>query len=78
MPPVTELLLLAFVLSFLYAGLGLLSLGLERGPALLLRRPRRVRPQTSQRVRRRVLRPRRRPGAVAAPRVRSGGRAATA
>jgi hypothetical protein len=72
MLPVTDLLLLTCLLSLLYAGLGVVSLAFERGSGLWLRRVRRGRSLTWQRVRRRAPRPRRRPGALAMPRLPSG------
>lgn len=64
MLPVIDLLLLTLGLCLMYAGLGVLSLLIEYAPQLLVRRPRRVRPRTLHRVRRRSPRPRRQPGAM--------------
>ncbi|WP_295542742.1 hypothetical protein [uncultured Thiohalocapsa sp.] len=63
MLPATDLFLLMLGLSLLYAVLAALSVVLESIP-MFLRRPRRVRPRTAHRVRRRFHRPRRRPGAI--------------
>ena len=75
MPAIIDLCLLTLALSICYAGLGVLSLAFEQGAALWLRRSRRSRAPSWQRVRRRSARPRRRPGAVAVPRSRPLGAA---
>ena len=73
MLPIADLFLLTLALSLLYAGLGVLSLAFEQGSILWLRRSRRARSPSWQRVRRRSARPRRRPGAKAVARARPAG-----
>jgi hypothetical protein len=70
MLPATDLFLLMLGLSLFYAVLGVLSSAIESVPMLLVRRPRRARPRTVNRVRRRTPRPRRQPGASGMPAAR--------